>query len=253
MAEPGFEMTMAGDVACIRLARPEQHNSLGRADIEALCARFSALRADPAVRVLLLTGAGERTFCSGASLKELAGGTMSGEVFSTLTDALAALEIPTICALNGDAWGGGAELALCCDYRFGVQGMRLRVPAAQIGLCYPLAGLQRYVDRLGPDLAIRLLVCAEEFDAPALQTAGYLHRVLPREQLLPEASALAERLSALAPLAVKTMKRLLGEIARGQLDAPSARSAIEACATSADLQEGLAAQREKRAPRFNGR
>ena len=253
MSEAGFELTGTGGVACIRLARPQQHNSLGSADIRALREALAAIGADAELRVLLLTGAGERSFCSGASLKELASGEMSGELFSTLTDALASLELPTVCALNGDAWGGGAELALCCDYRLGVEGMRMRVPAARIGLCYPLSGLQRYVGKLGLDVATRMLVGAEEFDAQGLREAGFLHRVLPREQLQAQAMDLAQSLADLAPLAVRTMKRLLGQIARGDLDAHAAQRAIDACAGSADLQEGLTAQREKRTPRFSGR
>ena len=253
MSEAGFELTRTGGVACIRLDRPQQHNSLGSADIRALREALAALGADAELRVLLLTGAGERSFCSGASLKELASGEMSGERFSTLTDALASLELPTVCALNGDAWGGGAELALCCDYRLGVEGMRMRVPAARIGLCYPLSGLQRYVGKLGLDVATRMLVGAEEFDAQGLREAGFLHRVLPREQLQAQAMELAQSLADLAPLAVRTMKRLLGQIARGDPDARAAQLAIDACAASADLQEGLTAQREKRTPRFSGR
>lgn len=253
MSEAGFELTRTGGVACIRLARPQQHNSLGSADIRALREALAVIGADAELRVLLLTGAGERSFCSGASLKELASGEMSGELFSTLTDALASLDLPTVCALNGDAWGGGAELALCCDYRLGVEGMRMRVPAARIGLCYPLSGLQRYVGKLGLDVATRMLVGAEEFDAQGLREAGFLHRVLPREQLQAQAMDLAQSLADLAPLAVRTMKRLLGQIARGDLDAHAAQRAIDACAASADLQEGLTAQREKRTPRFSGR
>ena len=252
MADAGFDLMVSDGVACIRLARPEQHNALGSADVAALRAVLGEIDADASVRALLLTGAGERSFCSGASLKELASGTMSGELFSTLTDALGDLGIPKVCALNGDAWGGGAELALCCDYRLGVEGMRMRVPAARIGLCYPLSGLQRYVGKLGLDVATRVLVCAEEFDAAGLREAGFLHRVLPRTELLPAATALAASLATLAPLAVRTMKRLLGQIAQGTLDATEAQAAIAACAASDDLREGLAAQREKRAPHFRG-
>jgi enoyl-CoA hydratase/carnithine racemase len=253
MSGAGFELTRTGGVACIRLDRPQQHNSLGSADIRALREALAGIGADAELRVLLLTGAGERSFCSGASLKELASGAMSGELFSTLTDALASLELPTVCALNGDTWGGGAELALCCDYRLGVEGMRMRVPAARIGLCYPLSGLQRYVGKLGLDVATRMLVGAEELDAQSLRAAGFLHRVLPREQLQAQAIDLAQSLADLAPLAVRTMKRLLGQIARGDLDARVAQLAIDACSASADLQEGLSAQREKRTPRFSGR
>jgi enoyl-CoA hydratase/carnithine racemase len=252
MEESGFSLAIDSGIARLTLARPAKHNALGAADVAGIRAGLAAVAAEPSVRALLLTGTGEKSFCSGASLTELAGGTMSGELFSTLTDALGGLEIPTVCALNGDAWGGGAELALCCDYRLGVAGMRLRVPASRIGLCYPVGGLQRYVERLGLDAATRILVGAEAFDDAALLSIGFLHRIFPRERLAAEAQALAGELAALAPLPVRAMKRILGQIARGSLDHAGAKAAVEACAASADLREGLAAQHEKRSPRFSG-
>lgn len=253
MSEAGFSVELSAGVACLRLERPRQHNALGAADIRALGSCLEALGRDAEVRAVLLTGSGEETFCSGASLKEFASGEMSGELFSSLTGRLAALPIPTVCALNGNAWGGGAELALCCDVRIGVEGMRLRVPAARIGLCYPVEGLRRYVETLGLDTARRILVCAEELDTAALLATGFLHRAVPRESLAAAASAKAQELAALAPMAARTMKDLLGRIARGTLEQEAADRAVQACARSSDLQEGLSAQRERRTPRFEGR
>lgn len=253
MTESGFSLRISAGVAFLRLERPRQHNALGAADIRALGECLEALGRDAAVRALLLTGSGEETFCSGASLKEFASGEMSGELFSSLTGRLAALPIPTVCALNGNAWGGGAELALCCDVRIGVEGMRLRVPAARIGLCYPIDGLRRYVETLGLDTARRILVCAEEFDTASLLNTGFLHGAVPREALEPAALGRAEELAGLAPLAARTMKDLLGKIARGELEREAADRAVQRCAASRDLQEGLAAQRERRRARFEGR
>jgi enoyl-CoA hydratase/carnithine racemase len=76
-------------------------------------------------------------------------GEMSGRIFETLTEDLAAVRVPTICALNGSAYGGGTEIALCCDFRIGVSGSRMSVPAARLGICYPASGLRRFVEALG--------------------------------------------------------------------------------------------------------
>jgi enoyl-CoA hydratase/carnithine racemase len=239
-------------IARITLNLPARHNAMGAAEIERLTAVLDEVEQDGETRAVVLTGAGERTFCSGAALGQLQSGAMSGETWSTLTDRLAALALPTVCVLNGNVYGGGAEIALACDYRIGVDSLRLLVPAARIGLCYPLAGLQRYVDKLGLSAAKRILVVAEELDAAELRLIGFLHRAVPRERLEAESAALATHLAGLAPLAVRGMKRLLGAIARGELDREDALATIRRCAESGDLQEGLAAQRERRAPVFRG-
>ena len=114
------------------------------------------IEANRDLRVLVLTGAGDATFSSGASLAQMQTGEMSGEIFDTLTGRLAGVRVPTVCALNGNVYGGGAELALCCDFRVGRHGMRLSVPAARLGVCYPIGGLTRYVERLGLSSASRI-------------------------------------------------------------------------------------------------
>ena len=252
MSDDPILFSREGHIARITLNNPAQHNALGAAEISRLRDCLGAVQADAALRVLLLSGNGERTFCAGASLKQFQSGDMSGELFSTLTDQLAALPIPSVCALNGNVFGGGAEIALCCDYRIGVDDLRLLVPAARIGICYPLSGLQRYVDKLGLSAAKRILVASEELAADTLLTMGFLHRVVPRARLADESEAFARHLAGLAPLAVRAMKQILGGIARGDLDTATAARLVQECAQSRDLQEGLAAQRGKRAPRFTG-
>ncbi len=252
MPDDAILFSRDGHVARITLNDPARHNALGHAAIGRLRECLAAVAADPALRVLLLTGSGERTFCAGAALNEFRSGDMSGELFTTLTDQLAALPIPSVCALNGSAFGGGAEIALCCDYRIGVDDMRLLVPAARIGLCYPVNGLRRYVDKLGLSAAKRILVASEELRADTLLATGFLHRAVPRDRLAAESESLVRHLAGLAPLAVRAMKQLLGAIAHGELDPAAAARLVAQCSASRDLQEGLAAQREKRAPHFTG-
>jgi len=202
---------------------------------------------------LIVTGAGEKTFCAGASLQQLGAGQLNNELFQVTADQLAGMDIPTVCALNGNVFGGGVELALSCDFRIGVEGSRMRVPAAAIGLCYPLIGIKLFVQRLGLNTAKRLLVASEEFDAPAMLAVGFLdHLVLPG-QLEDATNDLAQRIAGLAPLAVRSMKKILQQAAADGINADQARSLSQRCWDSEDLQEGFSAQREKRTPRFKGK
>jgi len=241
-----------GHIAQLTLNNPEKHNSMGQQELETIQDFLQEVQQDPQVRVLVVTGAGDKTFCAGASLKQLGAGQMSGDSFQATTDMLASLPIPTIASLNGNVFGAGVELALSCDFRIGLEGSRMRVPAAAIGLCYPLSGMNRFVERMGVNLAKRILVASEEFDAEAMLEIGFLdHLVLPaqREQATED---LAQHIANLAPLAVRAMKNILQQAAAGGIDMEQARQLSDQCLNSEDLQEGFAAQREKRKPRFSG-
>ena len=239
--------------ARITLNRPERHNALGADDLVRMVVIFDEIEADPAIRVLLLTGAGDRTFCSGASLDQMSSGQMSGAIFDTMTNRLAALRVPTVCALNGDVYGGGAELALCCDFRIGVEAMRLSVPAARLGVCYPIGGLTRYVRRLGPSIANRMLLAAEDMDGVELLRIGFLTELVAREAFEDAVTDRIARLRDLAPLAVQGMKQIMRGIEEGSMDPLEASAIIDLCTTSDDLREGIAAWREGREPEFRGR
>ena len=242
-----------GHVGTLVLNNPDKHNSLGQGELEAIQQRLHEVQSRPDIRVLVVTGAGDKTFCAGASLKQLGAGQISGDCFQATTDMLAALPIPTIASLNGNVFGGGVELALSCDFRIGVEGTRMRVPAAAIGLCYPVSGINRFVERLGVNRAKRILVASEEFDADAMLDIGFLdHLVLPAQR--EEATRkLASHVAGLAPLAVQAMKAILQQAAGGGIDMDQAAQMSQQCLDSEDLQEGFAAQKEKRAPRFSGR
>ena len=241
-----------GHIGYLTLNNPERHNSLGQGELEAIQAQLAKIEQDRDIRVLVVTGAGDKTFCAGASLNELGAGKISGDCFQATTDMLAALPIPTIASLNGNVFGGGVELALSCDVRIGIEGSRMRVPAAAIGLCYPLGGINRFVERLGVNLAKRILVASEQFDADAMLEIGFLdHLVLPSQRQTMTAD-LAGHIAGLAPLAVRAMKQILQQAAEGAIDMEVAGELSDMCLGSEDLQEGFAAQREKRQPRFQG-
>lgn len=243
----------AGHVGRLVLNNPKRHNSLGSEQLGGIQSRLTKVAADEQVRVLIITGAGEKTFCAGASLQELNGGQISGEAFQKMTGQLADLAIPTICAMNGDVFGGGVELAVSCDFRIGIEGCRMRVPAAAIGLCYPLTGIKRFVDCLGVSLTKRILLASEEFRANTLLEIGFLDHLVSPENLGKFADDYAQQIAGLAPLAVQSMKSILRQVAAGAIDHERVGELLTLCLESKDLQEGFAAKREKRNPRFSGR
>jgi enoyl-CoA hydratase/carnithine racemase len=241
--------------ATITLTRPRHLNRLHREDLLALQDQFAALARDGAARVLVLTGSG-RAFCAGFNLEELSqGSAAAGDplLFERTVDALEALPLPTIARLNGGVFGGATDLALACDFRVGVEGMELRMPAARLGLHYSPTGLRRYVSRLGLGPAKRLLLLAETVPADELLRIGYLDQLASAATLDAHVDALAAALAAGAPLAVQGMKQSLDEIARGEFDLARLRAREARCAASDDLREGLAAFANKRRPHFAGR
>lgn len=246
-------LTIGGPVARIVLDRPDRHNALELADLQRFRDQLADIEEDERIRVLLVTGSGHATFCSGASLHQIESGEMSGRVFETLTEDLAACRVPTICAMNGSAYGGGAEIALCCDFRIGVTGSTVAVPAARLGICYPASGLRRYLDTVGPATTRRLMIAAQSLDSEELLRSGFLDRVVAPEDLAAAADELAIHLAGLAPLAVQAMKRVLRGLTLDTLTPEDTEELVALCEGSDDLREGLRARREGRPAEFRGR
>ncbi|MDT7835709.1 enoyl-CoA hydratase/isomerase family protein [Aquabacterium sp. OR-4] len=246
--------------ATITLSRPAHHNRLQVEDLLALQQHVQTLQALPELRVVVLA-AGGKSFCSGFDLGALAaadsgtpGAVGAGpRLFEETVDALEALPVPTVCRLQGGVYGGATDLALACDFRVGVQGMVLRMPAARIGLHYYASGLRRYVTRLGLQQAKRLFLLAEEVAAEQLLAMGYLDRLVPADRLDAEVAQLVAALGAGAPLALRGMKSSLNEVARAEYHLSVLREREALCAASDDLQEGQRALAEKRLAQFHGR
>ena len=252
-------VNVADGRAVVRLNRPREHNRLEPADLAVLRETIDHIDADTSVRVLVLTGTG-KSFSSGFHIGALAD-RLTGkaapeqdrDAFERMVDRLETLHVPTIAALNGGVYGGATDLALACDFRIGVEGMRLLMPAARLGIVYYASGIRRYVSRLGVAAAKQLFLTAQPIDAAEMLHIGYLDEVVPADELMSRAEALAATLAANAPLAIAGLKRAINETAAGALDSGALAAVREACAASSDHAEGVRAWTEKRAPVFVGR
>jgi enoyl-CoA hydratase len=248
-------LTTEGARATIRLNRPRHLNRLQPEDLDALLDQFDRIEADPAIRVLVLTGTG-RAFSAGYDLGSIGGraagdkGQTAGRAFEAVVDRLEDLGVPTICRLNGGVYGGATDLALACDFRIGVDTAEMFMPAARLGLHYYKSGIRRYVSRLGIDNAKRLFLTAETIDAREMLRIGYLTAMVPIGALDDEVDRLARTLAANAPIAMRGMKRTINEAARGQLDEEAADRRHRDSMRSAEIKEGMTAFAEKRTPKF---
>ncbi len=260
MSEPLLHLADDG-CATITLQRPRHHHRLHREDLLALQRHFQTLASQAAARVLVITATGP-VFCSGFHLGELEqaeAASADPQLFEHTVDALEALPLPTVARLNGSVYGGATDLALACDFRIGVHGMELRMPAARLGLHYYASGLQRYVSRLGLQAAKRLFLLAQAVPADELLHIGYLDTLVPPDALDAATAGTVQALLAAAPLALQGMKLSLNDTARGVDAAAAAQTAahiaqrVAVCAASDDLREGLAAWAGRRPARFVGR
>ncbi len=238
-------------IATLSFDNPARRNALGGEELDAIEGALETL--DATTRVLLITSSDDRIFCAGADLTQILDGSLNGDRFQSVTNQIAELSVPTIAVLTGNVFGGGAELALSCDFRLGREGIAMRIPAAAIGLCYPVQGIERLTKRLGVPLAKRLLVAAETFSTDDMLALRLVDRIVPAAQLREEAEAYARALLALAPMAVTSMLTIIRQLEVGELDQKTAADLASACAASEDVQEGILAQREKRSPNFKNR
>ncbi len=249
-------------VAWLTLDRPAVMNALSFDALGELAARVEGLAADAAVRVVLITGAGESAFCAGADLKERAGFTEAqtrafvDRIGDTFT-AVAALPQPTVAVINGVAYGGGLELALACDLRLASRTSRMGLTETSLAIIPGAGGTQRLPRVVGSARARDLILTARRLDADEALAIGLVHDVAEPAALRARAEALARTLAANGPLAVRAAKAALALVDEGVPLAEGLRRErsiyLERVLPSSDRLEALAAFREKRPPRFEGR
>ena len=249
-----------GAVAVLTINRPKVLNALNTATVEELHQAVLALKHDPQVRVVVITGAGEKAFVAGADINELATkGSVQGQEFALrgqrVFDLLENLGKPVIAAINGFALGGGCELAMACAFRIAADTARLGQPEINLGLIPGYGGTQRLPRLVGKSVALDLLLTGRQLTAQEALQIGLVNRVVPAANLQVEARRLAAELATKAPVAVRC---IIEAVNRGLEISCEQGQFLEATlfglvASTDDMREGTTAFLEKRTPEFKGR
>jgi enoyl-CoA hydratase/carnithine racemase len=251
-------LVASGDHTCtITLNRPTKRNALNGSMIAQLRATLERVSPDPDVRVIIVRASGP-AFCAGLDLREMAAQREVGEAdlggLEKVLEDLEACPQPTIAAVQGDAVAGGCELALHCDLRVAADTARFSMPLARIGLAVPVTLTWKLVDTIGAAKTNELLFTGEAVAAESACMLGLVNRVVPADELDSAVASLAHQITQNAPLSVRAMKAFVQRAT--SLHRTLARHDLEEMhrrvRSSSDLQEGLAAQRERRTPRFRG-
>jgi enoyl-CoA hydratase/carnithine racemase len=231
-------LEIAGVAATIRLCRPSAHNRIDPDDIPVLRAHLDNVAQRTDVRVLVITGDGNATFSSGFTVDAIAD--RLDRSFEDLLDAVEQFPLPTLCALNGSVYGGATDLALCCDFRIGVPGSRMFMPAARFGLHFYPGGLRRYVAALGVAQAKRLFLTAQKLDADEMLRVGFLTELVAKRALGARVAEYVAAICECEPGVVASMKAQLNAIAAGEAGAAQSRTNYEASLRSPELRQRLA-------------
>jgi enoyl-CoA hydratase len=246
---------VAGAVGWITVNNPAKRNALSGEMFRGLAEAAADLEDADDVRVVVVRGAGEKAFISGADIGDLGSG-VRGDQSTDPTEGPRLLEIskPVIAMIHGYCIGGGLVVALRCDLRVCADDARFAVPAGRLGVGYPVDSLQQLTALIGPEQTSRLLFTGATIDASAAVRIGLVGEVVPKAELEHRVQDLAAGIATQAPLTLRATKLAVAATVRGSqvMDLAAARAATAACWASADFAEGRAAFADKRSPLFVG-
>ena len=249
-------------VATLTFNNPERHNAVSLEMWRAAAELLENFAADPSVRLVILTGAGDKAFASGADISKFDSERGSADAVATYNSTVERLQQtlldypkPTLALIRGYCIGGGLSIALCCDLRIANEKSRFAIPAAKLGLGYSYSSVRHLMDLVGPQFAYEILFTARQFDATEALKMGLVNSVLPDSEIQAYAHQMAEMIGGNAPLTIQAVKRIVREALKeeSQRDAAACDLLVQQCFASADYEEGRRAFLEKRKPRFTGR
>jgi enoyl-CoA hydratase/carnithine racemase len=260
MPKAPIQLVYQDHTALVTIAREGARNALDDHTIQAFVGCFMGLRGRPGLRAVVLTGAGEHSFCAGYDIAcidpdQPLEDPLPDDRFATATQAVLDSPVPVVAALRGGAWGGGLDLALACDLRVAHPGVRLAMTPCKLGLVYRHQGLQRFAARIGLQATRRLFLTATTIGADEALRLGIVDAVDPDPLAL--AQAWAGTIASNAPLAVAGVRAALAALERDPaLGDPTTAAALHAqrlrAFASTDLRRGLEAAEQRRSPAFEG-
>lgn len=247
-------------IATVTVNRPEKLNALNEEVIAGLAAAFERVRDTDSIRAVILTGAGEKAFIAGADISVLQSldpktakdTALRGQALTLLMEGCGK---PVIAAINGYAFGGGLEMAMACTMRIAAEGAKVGQPEVKLGLLAGYGGTQRLPRLVGKGRALEMLLTGDPIDAAEAHRIGLVNKVVKREALLDECRALAKKILAVGPIAVRhtidaVNRGLDGSLVDGLLIESSLFGQI---ASTSDMKEGTTAFLEKRPAKFTGK
>ncbi|MGE3142847.1 MAG: enoyl-CoA hydratase [Hyphomonadaceae bacterium] len=249
-----------GAIGWITFDHPARHNALSLGMMRDLCAALDAHAQNQTVRVVILRGAGEKAFISGADISEFGSARANaeaaaayGESSARAWEALSRFEKPLIAMIAGYCIGGGLAVALKTDIRIATPDSQFAIPAARLGLAYTGQPVRDLVNAVGVSEAKAILFTAKRMGAEEALRLGLINEIVTRDVLEARVTALAESIAANAPLTVRAAKEAVNQIAQARPDAARMEALSALCFDSADYAEGRKAFAEKRPPVFEGR
>jgi len=251
-----------GAIGWMIFNNPERHNAVSTDMWQAVPVILNAFEKDDEIRTIVLTGAGEKAFVAGADISQFEETRSSPEKVQEYEDMtadaferIAVCTKPTIAMIDGYCIGGGLGIALSCDLRYAAEGSTFGIPAARLGLAYPLNQTKRLVSLVGPAKAKEIFFTARRYGTEDALAMGLINAVTPRADLEKDVRATCAAIADNAPMTVMTEKRIVDEAVKSpdNFDNKLCRKLIAHCFASEDYKEGRTAFMEKRRPVFRGK
>lgn len=251
-----------GPIGWLTFNNPARRNAISVDMWEGIPRALERFESDPGIRAIVLAGAGDRAFVSGADVSQFESqraGAEGVQRYEEIAEAAQArlqdCERPVVAMIRGHCLGAGVNIALACDLRLAADDARLGIPAARMGLGYRASSTKNLVDAVGAANAREVLLTARQWPAEEARSIGLVHRVAPAAQLEDLVLEYCAMLAANAPLTLRTAKRIIRELlkAPAEFDLAACRAMVAQCYESQDYAEGRRAFMEKRKPVFRGR